>query len=179
MQRYDDSSSAPEDSRHYETVKDLYEKPDEPKSDCIVQNANQNLQNLQNIMQSESNQSARSTGQNYIGDQILGVRNLVNNSTTGNRPQVATSGNQNLVKDQNKINKSKTVASAGTTTVNNVVYAKPSNVDRTKKNDKIADKTMMELNLNCADSNFTKKNIKGVKLIGMEGVTLRRPSLQV
>lgn len=37
----------------------------------------------------------------------------------------------------------------------------------------------MELNLNLTDSTgIVKKNIKGVKLIGMEGGTLRRPSLQ-
>ncbi|KAJ8675738.1 hypothetical protein QAD02_011524, partial [Eretmocerus hayati] len=41
------------------------------------------------------------------------------------------------------------------------------------------DRSNMELNLNLTDgSGIVKKNIKGVKLIGMDGGTLRRPSLQ-
>jgi hypothetical protein len=44
----------------------------------------------------------------------------------------------------------------------------------------IGDRSNMELNLNLTDgTGIVKKNIKGVKLIGMEGGTLRRPSLQV
>lgn len=158
----------------------MYEKSDEQltRSDSIVQNANRNLQNLQSIMHSpeSSNLDSSSATQSYNGDQILAVRNLVANSMSNNSRAMPNSGN-GLVKDQNKVNKSKTVVSSST--VNNVVYAKPSNVDRTKRNEKTLDKTMMELNLTSDASNLTKKNIKGVKLIGMEGGTLRRPSLQV
>ncbi|XP_048513592.1 high affinity choline transporter 1 [Athalia rosae] len=179
-----DGQSIPEDLQHYETVNDLYEKPEEPKSEStIVQNANQNLQNLQSIMHTPEMIQAfgNASGQaNYIGDQILGVRNLVQQNSSasgGGRPPVASNVIvNNLVKEHNRINKTKVVP-CGATNVNNVVYAKPSNIDRAKNGDKIADKSMMELNLN-NDSNITKKNIKGVKLIGMEGGTLRRPSLQ-
>ncbi|XP_015521804.1 high affinity choline transporter 1 [Neodiprion lecontei] len=177
MQKYDANRSVrDEDAQHYETVNDMYEKPEEPKSDFVIQNANKNLQNLQSIMQSpEANQTSvtSSSQNNYFGDQILTVRNLTANSASVSRAPVTHGSNS--VKDQNKNTKSKPVASS--MSVNNVVYAKPSNIDRGKKNDKIADKSMMELNLN-NDSSVGKKNIKGVKLIGMEGGTLRRPSLQ-
>lgn len=60
----------------------------------------------------------------------------------------------------------------------------PSN-EKSRDNDRISivDRNNMEYNLNAQENVSTgvgpKKNVKGVKLVGMEGGTLRRPSLQV
>lgn len=62
--------------------------------------------------------------------------------------------------------------------------------ESTTTNDKLSrdcertvDRNPVEFNLNAQDSMLTnvcgKKNVKGVKLVGMDGGTLRRPSLQV
>lgn len=60
-----------------------------------------------------------------------------------------------------------------------MIYTKLSNVEKAREGEKISDKSAMELNLNHDGGATVRKNVKGVKLVGMDGGTLRRPSLQV
>lgn len=61
-------------------------------------------------------------------------------------------------------------------------YGKLTNIEKARDIDRIGDRSSLELNLNLNTQEIpglVKKNVMGVKLIGMEGGTLRRPSLQV
>ncbi|XP_015590322.1 high-affinity choline transporter 1 [Cephus cinctus] len=177
------SATTPEDNRpdyndvveeieHYETVSELYETTKANNTEMVVQTANQslmNLQNLQSIVQSSG--TCRPTvphPPNNIGAQILGVKNL----TASLGPSVLPNSHGNPVGTGTLKFKNSSC------TTNGVSYSKLSNIEKARENEKVIDKSMMELNLNSQEPSIMKKNIKGVKLVGMEGGTLRRPSLQ-
>ncbi|XP_012276266.1 high affinity choline transporter 1 [Orussus abietinus] len=57
-------------------------------------------------------------------------------------------------------------------------YPPYARLSATQKTEKMVERSNMELKLNTQEGVILKKNVKGVKLVGMEGGTLRRPSLQ-
>lgn len=135
----------------------------------IIQHANQNLQNLK-LLQEQSGKMCASSRQIYNshildahGGQVLGVR-LLPGSRALSPPtiQCATIVRPPSLGHIHSINSSFTKV--------------PPNGEKMKE---AADRSNMELNLNFNDGQVKSKNIKGVKLIGMEGGTLRRPSMQV
>ncbi|KAI4484764.1 hypothetical protein M0804_007330 [Polistes exclamans] len=121
--------------------------------------------------------------------QILGVRNL--RDSLG---QVLLPVDNNVsASNGNEIGNINTIPSNTTIPPASMSIATPYNKinnESTTTNDKLllrdcertADRNPIEFNLNAQDSMLTnvcgKKNVKGVKLVGMDGGTLRRPSLQ-
>lgn len=150
----------------------------------VVQRANHNLQNLQNLRNCmtpartpTASQYASVQTDAYRG-QILGVRNL-------------RSGPAGLVLSPTR---SIGIPAIPATPIAPCApsYAKvgcelgPSNEKSRDNNDRIisvVDRSNAEYNLNVQENALAnvgpKKSVKGVKLVGMEGGTLRRPSLQV
>lgn len=144
----------------------------------VVQRANHNLQNLQNLRSAVptparhvSMASPYTSVQNdTCRDQILGVRNL--RSPLG--PQV--------------LSPTRSIGVPATPiTPCAPSYAKvgcelgPSSEKSRNDRISIVDRSNMEYNAqeNPPASVGPRKSVKGVKLVGMEGGTLRRPSLQV
>ncbi|XP_043473205.1 high-affinity choline transporter 1-like [Leptopilina heterotoma] len=136
-----------------------------------IQIANQSLRNLQNLQESvrspnRLNPIPHPPVINHTG-QILGVRNLTNSLGQPVLP----------IKEMNNCLPNSIKHVDATMLNNSTPYAKSDKLRG--ENDKIADRSNMELNLNLHDgTGILKKNVKGVKLIGMETGTLRRPSLQ-
>jgi len=146
----------------------------------VVQRANHNLQNLQNLRSATPARHVSMASPIYTPiqsdasrEQILGVKNL--RSPLG--PQI--------------LSPTRSIGVPATPiTPCAPSYAKvgcelgPSN-EKPRNNDRISivDRSNMEYNLNAQEnppaSVGPRKSIKGVKLVGMEGGTLRRPSLQV
>ena len=159
----------------YETTNEFYQASKSCTEENIVHKANQNLRNLQNLQESvrsphRLNPISHPPVSNHSG-QILGVRNLTNSLGQPVMPCKEMSncmGNSMKHVDAAMLN-------------NSIGYAKSqTNSEKPRENEKVADRSNMELNLNLHDgTGIVKKSIKGVKLIGMEGGTLRRPSLQV
>ncbi|XP_011499573.1 PREDICTED: high-affinity choline transporter 1-like [Ceratosolen solmsi marchali] len=156
----------------------------EPKS-LICNNShkmNQNLQGPQNLRESMSPKQtatiASRPGQalhhptiinNPVAPgQILGVKNM--NFTSGHMTDCIGPPPPRILSPSTATSMSMPYAKVPTTIITNGRL----------EGEKIgADRSNMELNLNLTDgSAIIKKNIKGVKLIGMEGGTLRRTSLQ-
>ncbi|XP_072753649.1 high affinity choline transporter 1 isoform X2 [Anoplolepis gracilipes] len=146
----------------------------------VVQRANHNLQNLQNLRNSMTPARTPAKASQYTSvqtdayrGQILGVRNL----RPGPVGQV--------------LSPTRSIGIPATPSIAPCApsYAKvgcelgPSN-EKSRDNDRvnIVDKSNVEYNLNAQEnvsaSVGPKKSVKGVKLVGMEGGTLRRPSLQ-
>ncbi|KAG7202181.1 hypothetical protein KM043_015861 [Ampulex compressa] len=171
----------------------------------VVQRANQSLQNLQtlrNSMHTSSSITGRhtptanhqyapiSTSEGCRSGQILGVRNLrgillgqpmLTTDRTAASTNTANANMSNIPANPNT-----PVATPMTT---GPPYAKigcdPPVTEKTQRDNErisIIDRSNMEFNQNAPESMLTtigvKKNVKGVKLVGMEGGTLRRPSLQ-
>lgn len=141
--------------QRYETISVVYD------SKAAAHKANQTLQGLHNLTATVSARPGQHPSANMISSpvapgQILGVKNM----------------GECLVPQRIMSPTTPSYAKVPTTILTN---------GRLEGPDKIgADRSNMELNLNLTDGNgIVKKNIKGVKLIGMEGGTLRRPSLQV
>jgi len=150
-------------------------------SSSVVQRANHNLQNLQNLrMQTPARHvaCATPTARQYepmqsdmCRGQILGVRNL-------------RSAGQIL-------SPTRSIGVPATPTITPCApsYAKvgcelgPSEKPRDSDRISVVDRNVAEYNSNAQEnppvSIGPKKSVKGVKLVGMEGGTLRRPSLQV
>lgn len=148
----------------------------------VVQRANHNLQNLQNLRNCMTPARTPGTASQYasvqsdaLRGQILGVRNL-----RGSVGQV--------------LSPTRSIGIPATPSIAPCApsYAKvgcelgPSSEKTTRDNNdrvNIVDKNNVEYNLNAQEnvpaSVGPKKSVKGVKLVGMEGGTLRRPSLQV
>lgn len=147
----------------------------------VAQRANHNQQNLQNL------RSAMPTPARHVSlaspmytpiqgdrEQILGVRNL--RSPLGPHPILSPTRSMGVPATP--------IAPCAP------FYAKvgcelgPS-IEKPRNNDRISivDRSNMEYNLNAQEnppaSVGPRKSVKGVKLVGMEGGTLRRPSLQV
>lgn len=178
------------------TACDPYDK-DTSKTNNLgtaVQKANQSLQHLQTLRNSmhTGTMSGRHTPTpvqytpihtNEISrGQILGVRNL-----RGSMGQVLVPADRPIIPPSNTI-----IATVPNSTVTTPLtpgphYAKtidPCLGSEKRENERlgIVERSNMEFQ-NAPDSMLTtigvKKNVKGVKLVGMEGGTLRRPSLQV
>ncbi|XP_029173651.1 high-affinity choline transporter 1-like isoform X1 [Nylanderia fulva] len=149
----------------------------------VVQRANYNLQNLQNLRNCvtpartpTANQYASVQTDAYRG-QILGVRNL-------------RTGPAGLVLSPTRSIGIPAIIPATPIAPCAPSYAKvgcelgPSNEKPRDNNDRVAvvDRSNAEYNLNTQEnppaSVGPKKSVKGVKLVGMEGGPLRRPSLQ-
>lgn len=137
-----------------------------------IQIANQSLRNLQNLQETvrspnRLNPIPHPPVINHTG-QILGVRNLTNSLGQPVLP----------IKEMNNCLPNSIIKHTDATMLNNSTsYAKS---EKLRENDKISDRSNMELNLNLHDgTGILKKNVKGVKLIGMDTGTLRRTSLQV
>lgn len=169
----------------------------------MIPKANQNLAHLQTLRNSmhASNVSGRHTPtpnhyapvqpNDACRGQILGVRNLRGSMgqqvlLPGDRP-VVTSGSVNPSIATVPVNSSS--AGIGTPVTPGPPYRKmncdgPMTGDKSRENERISivDRSNMEFQA-AQESMLTtigvKKNVKGVKLVGMEGGTLRRPSLQV
>ena len=156
---------------HHETTNGFYQISISKTEENIVHKSNQSLQNFQNLQE-----SVRSSNRfnpfshppvSNRSEQILGVRNLAN--LLGQTVM--------LCKDMGSIENSMKHVDA-TMLNNSNLYT--NNSEKTRESDKVADRSNMELNLNLHDGiGIVKKSVKGVKLVGMEGGTLRRPSLQV
>lgn len=139
----------------------------------VIQHANQNLQNLK-LLQEQSGKTgtlSRQTVNNHTlsrnGGQILGVRNL---TTTMTHPEMQENFRMAQIIDSAHLRQLKPIIiNSG-----NSSFSKTTNMEKTS-----GDRSNMELNFNLNDGQTMKKNVKGVKLIGMEGGTLRRPSIQV
>nr|XP_012226042.1 PREDICTED: high-affinity choline transporter 1-like [Linepithema humile]XP_012226051.1 PREDICTED: high-affinity choline transporter 1-like [Linepithema humile] len=166
------------------------------KVKCInisaVQRANHNLQNLQNLrMQTPARHvaCATPTARQYepmqsdmCRGQIIGVRNL---RTAGQVLSPTRSIGQVLSPTRSIVG----IPATPSITPCAPSYAKvgcelgPSEKPRDGDRVSIVDRNNAEYNLNAQEnppaSVGPKKNVKGVKLVGMEGGTLRRPSLQV
>lgn len=148
----------------------------------VVQRANHNLQNLQNLRNCMTPARIPGTASQYASvqsdvyrGQILGVRNL----RPGPVGQV--------------LSPTRSIGIPATPSIAPCApsYAKvgcelgPSSEKPRDNNDRvnIVDKSNVEYSLNAQESVPAsvgpKKSVKGVKLVGMEGGTLRRPSLQV
>ncbi|CAL1675731.1 unnamed protein product [Lasius platythorax] len=161
-------------------------EPSRPKSVgiSVVQRANHNLQNLQNLRNCMTpartpgtpSQYATVQSDAYRGGQILGVRNL------------RSAGSVGLV-----LSPTRSIGIPATPSIAPCApsYAKvgcelgPSNEKSRDNSDRIGvvDRSNAEYSLNAQESVpgsvGPKKSVKGVKLVGMDGGTLRRPSLQV
>lgn len=166
-----------------------------------AQKANQSIQHLQSLRSSMHsatlsgrhtptlNQYTQVQSNDACRNQILGVRNL------------RSSMGQMLPQERPMVNSNSTMGNIVTISSNppNLVstiamptphYAKINSSDNTnnekaaRDNERVGcvDKNTIEFQ-SAPDSMLTtigaKKNVKGVKLVGMEGGTLRRPSLQV
>ncbi|XP_001601020.3 high-affinity choline transporter 1 [Nasonia vitripennis] len=169
----------------YETISVLYESKPPPGS--AVHKANQSLQGLHSLRESMSpkSQTATVTGRpnqlhhpSMIGSpvapgQILGVKNL---SVTPAHMA------DHMGPQPPRIMSPSTPSGVGTTSFGTPYAKVPTTIitNGRLEGEKVGgDRSNMELNLNLTDgTGIVKKNIKGVKLIGMEGGTLRRPSLQ-
>lgn len=154
----------------YDGTSEFYTIPKSYTEDNL-QKANQSLRNLQNLQESvrsphRLNPIPHTPVNNHSG-QILGVRNLTNSL---GQPVIPCKEINNCLPNS--------IKHVDATMLNNSTpYAKS---DRTRENDKVADRSNMELNLNLHDgTGIVKRSVKGVKLIGMESGTLRRPSIQV
>lgn len=163
-----------------------------------VQKANQSLQHLQtlqrNTMHTSSlsgrhtptpNQYAPVQNNEMSRGQILGVRNLRGSMgqmlLPTDRPVISSSNNAGIV----NIPTNSTVTTPITPGPH---YTK--SIDATTGNEKIRENERISV-VDRSNTEFqtvpdnmlttinVKKNVKGVKLVGMEGGTLRRPSLQV
>lgn len=176
---------------------DPYDK-DATKSNSLgtaVQKANQSLQHLQTLRNSmhNSSMSGRHTptpvqyaplqSNDVSRGQILGVRNL-----RGSMGQILVPADRPVVLACNNI----VAVPANSTVVTPLTpgphYAKTNEPcmagEKVRESDRISivERSNMEFQ-NAPEGMLTnigmKKNVKGVKLVGMEGGTLRRPSLQV
>lgn len=126
-----------------------------------------------NVTQTPGRHQMQSSQHNNHDDQILGIRNLV---TTAPMGQVLLT---------NEINQNNVCRIVNTTVDNqrNPTYGKLINIEKAKEIERICDRSALELNLNLnfnlqdTPSGPVKKNLVGVKLVGMDGATtLRRPS---
>lgn len=157
------------------------------KVKCIniaaVQRANHNLQNLQNLrMQTPARHvtCATPTARQYepmqsdmCRGQILGVRNL------RGAGQVLSPTRSIGIPATPSI----TPCAPSYAKVGCELGPSPNEKPRDSEKVNVADRSNAEYNLNAQEnppaSVGPKKSVKGVKLVGMEGGTLRRPSLQV
>lgn len=154
-------------------------------SKCIstsaVQKANHNLQNLQNLrMQTPARHVTCATParqyepmqSDIVRGQILGVRNL---RSTG---QVLSPTRSIGIP---AIPATPSIAPCAPSYAKVGCELGPSEKPRDGDRSSIADKSNAEYNAqeNPPASIGPKKSVKGVKLVGMDGGTLRRPSLQV
>ncbi|CAL7952154.1 unnamed protein product [Xylocopa violacea] len=178
------------------TTGDPYEKETPKINNIAVQKANQSLQHLQTLRNSihTSSISGRHTptpnqytpiqSNEVSRGQILGVRNL--RSSMGqmllptDRPVISANNNAGMINVP-------TNSIATTPLTPGPHYTKSNDGslinDKTRENERISivDRGNTELQTvpdNMLTTINVKKNVKGVKLVGMEGGTLRRPSLQ-
>ncbi|XP_076753581.1 high-affinity choline transporter 1 [Xylocopa sonorina] len=178
------------------TAGDPYEKETPKINNIAAQKANQSLQHLQTLRNSihTSSISGRHTPtpnqytpiqSNEISrGQILGVRNL--RSSMGqmllptDRPIIPANNNAGMMNVP-------TNSIATTPLTPGTHYTKPNDGslinDKTRENERISIMDRGNTELQTVPDNMlttinVKKNVKGVKLVGMEGGTLRRPSLQ-
>ena len=177
---------------------DPYEK-DTTKVNSVgsaAQKANQSLQHLQILRNSihtssisgrhtpTPNQYAPIQSNEVSKGQILGVRNL-----RGSMGQILLSTDRPAITPSNagivNVPTNPTVATPMTPGPH---YTKPNDGallnDKARENERISivDRGNTEFQIvpdNMLTTINVKKNVKGVKLVGMEGGTLRRPSLQV
>ncbi|XP_033309945.1 high-affinity choline transporter 1-like isoform X2 [Bombus bifarius] len=160
-----------------------------------VQKANQSLQHLQtlrNTIHTSSisgrhtptpNQYAPIQSNEVSRGQILGVRNLRGSMgqmlLPTDRPTIPPNNNASIV----NVPTNPTVATPMTPGPH---YTKPNDGsllnDKARENERISIVDRGNTEFSVPDNMLTtinvKKNVKGVKLVGMEGGTLRRPSLQ-
>ena len=153
--------------------------------DSAVHRANRSIQSLQNLQNLQSSihtpgrmrPSVPPTPNINSDGQILGVRNLQNCITPINVPSEINSAVHVPLRIVNPTATPGSVSLMGTPS-----YVKLTNLEKAREIDRIGDRSSLELNLNLNSQEapgVVKKNLMGVKLIGMEGGTLRRPSLQV
>lgn len=178
---------------------DPYDK-DIPKINSIgsvVQKANQSLQHLQTLRNSihtssiggrhtpTPNQYAPVQSNEVSRGQILGVRNLRGSMgqmlLPTDRPVIASNNTASIV----NVPTNPTITTPMTPGSH---YTKANDGsllnDKTRENERVSivDRGNTEFQTvpdNMLTTINVKKNVKGVKLVGMEGGTLRRPSLQV
>lgn len=120
---------------------------------------------------------------NNLDGQILGVRNLPMNTITGHH-HITNDITTNTIRPTNTntmINNTLQMSSSSSSSSNHT-YGKLNNIEKAKEIERSGDRSTLELNLNLnlnqdITMRHVKKNLVGVKLIGMDGVTtLRRPS---
>lgn len=182
---------------------DLYEK-ETPKKHInsigtAAQKANQSLQHLQTLRNSihassisgrhtpTPNQYAPIQSNEVSRGQILGVRNLRGSMgqillPTDRPPIIAPCNNPAMI----NVPTNSTMVTPVTPDAHYAKIEEPASLvnDKTRENERhgIVDRGVTEFQTvpdNMLTTINVKKNVKGVKLVGMEGGTLRRPSLQV
>lgn len=182
---------------------DLYEK-ETPKKHInsigtAAQKANQSLQHLQTLRNSihassisgrhtpTPNQYAPIQSNEVSRGQILGVRNLRGSMgqmllPADRPPIIAPCNNPAMV----NVPTNSTMATSITPDAHYAKIEDPVSLvnDKTRENERhgVVDRGVTEFQTvpdNMLTTINVKKNVKGVKLVGMEGGTLRRPSLQV
>ncbi|KAK0088463.1 hypothetical protein PV325_011992 [Microctonus aethiopoides] len=131
-----------------------------------------------NVTQTPGRNRIQHSHMNNLDGQILGVRNLP--TTPLGQVLISNEINQNNVL---RINNPTPLCPTPIQTPGNSRYGKLTNIEKAKENDKVGDRSSLELNLNLnlnlqeTPSGHIKKNVVGVKLIGMDGTTtFRRPS---
>lgn len=182
---------------------DLYEK-ETPKKHInsigtAAQKANQSLQHLQTLRNSihassisgrhtpTPNQYAPIQSNEVSRGQILGVRNLRGSMgqmllPTDRPPIIAPCNNPAMI----NVPTNSTMVTPVTPDAHYAKIEEPASLvnDKTRENERhgVVDRGVTEFQTvpdNMLTTINVKKNVKGVKLVGMEGGTLRRPSLQV
>ncbi|XP_034949642.1 high affinity choline transporter 1-like [Chelonus insularis] len=174
---YEDSRTS-EDTINYST---FGERPDYTlRRGMSVQNTPISRINRtfpKNVTQTPGRNRVQHSHLNNLDGQILGVRNLP-----------TTPLNQVLL--SNEINHNNTLKMVPPPVISNTpvtsaysTYGKFTNIEKAKEIEKNGDRNSLELNLNLnlnlqeAPVGVVKKNVVGVKLVGMDGTTtLRRPS---
>ncbi|XP_026296482.1 high-affinity choline transporter 1 isoform X2 [Apis mellifera] len=181
---------------------DLYEK-ETPKKHInsigtAAQKANQSLQHLQTLRNSihassisgrhtpTPNQYAPIQSNEVSRGQILGVRNLRGSMgqmllPTDRPPIIAPCNNPAMI----NVPTNSTMVTPVTPDAHYAKIEEPASLvnDKTRENERhgVVDRGVTEFQTvpdNMLTTINVKKNVKGVKLVGMEGGTLRRPSLQ-
>ncbi|XP_015119726.1 high-affinity choline transporter 1 [Diachasma alloeum] len=113
---------------------------------------------------------------NNVDGQILGVRNLT--ATPLGQVLMSNEAQTNAI----RLTNTNAVCATPSQTCNHT-YGKLTNIEKAREIERIADRSSLELNLNLnlnvqeTPGGIVKKNVVGVKLVGMDGPTpLRRPS---
>lgn len=114
---------------------------------------------------------------NNLDGQILGVRNLPINPINSIHHMTNEISQSSI-----RLTNTNSICNNTVQLTGNSTYGKLTNIEKAREIERIGDRSTLELNLNLnlnQDSivGHVKKNLVGVKLVGMDGVTtLRRPS---